>query len=59
MTLEAGKTRREADADVAEAIDFREYYGARDAAPGASPGAWATFPASTTCTSTSRAASPS
>jgi 1-pyrroline-5-carboxylate dehydrogenase len=27
MTLEAGKTRAEADADVAEAIDFLEYYG--------------------------------
>jgi RHH-type proline utilization regulon transcriptional repressor/proline dehydrogenase/delta 1-pyrroline-5-carboxylate dehydrogenase len=26
-TLEAGKPRREADADVAEAIDFLEYYG--------------------------------
>ncbi len=26
-TLEAGKTRREADADVAEAVDFLEYYG--------------------------------
>ncbi len=26
-TLEAGKTRREADADVGEAIDFLEYYG--------------------------------
>ena len=27
MTLEAGKTRREADGDVDEAIDFLEYYG--------------------------------
>jgi len=27
MTVEAGKTRREADADVTEAIDFLEYYG--------------------------------
>jgi len=26
-TLEAGKTMREADADVAEAVDFLEYYG--------------------------------
>ncbi len=27
MTLESGKTRREADGDVDEAIDFLEYYG--------------------------------
>ena len=27
MTLEAGKTRREANGDVDEAIDFLEYYG--------------------------------
>ena len=27
MTLEAGKTRREADGDVDEAVDFLEYYG--------------------------------
>ena len=27
MTLEAGKTRREADGDVGEAVDFFEYYG--------------------------------
>ena len=59
MTLEAGKTWREADADVDEAIDFLRVLRARDAAPRARPGAWATCPASTTSTSTSLAASPS
>ncbi len=57
-TLEAGKPWREADADVAEAIDFFEYYG-REALRLAQPRAWATSPARTTCTSTSRAAWPS
>ncbi len=32
MVLEVGKSWVEADADTAEAIDFLEYYGARDAA---------------------------
>ena len=58
MTLESGKTRRESDADVDEAIDFLEYYG-REMLRLGRRGAWAACPASTTSTSTSRAASAS
>ena len=34
LSFEIGKTWPEADADIAELIDFCEYYGARNAAPG-------------------------
>ena len=55
---ETGKPWRESDADVAEAIDFCEYYAAEMLQHGAARSA-ATWPARRTSTSTSRAAWPS
>ena len=58
IVYETGKPWRESDADVAEAIDFCEYYATGDAEARGSRST-ATCPARTTATSTSRAASPS
>jgi RHH-type proline utilization regulon transcriptional repressor/proline dehydrogenase/delta 1-pyrroline-5-carboxylate dehydrogenase len=54
--FEVGKPWREADADVCEAIDFLEYYGAR-CCGSASRASSATFPVRTTSSSTRDAAS--